>query len=169
MSLKFGIYLVEQRIITPEQFCGLVKIQQDTMVSLANLSIRKNLLTIRQVAMILDELEATPAKTFQQIAMEMDVLDEADAAQLAQYQLESCTPMRTLVSECGLLTERQAAVLYHHFDRDPNVLPADRAVQPAQPVPAPRAPAHAAEATASPPRPKFRSRPVIVHPYSTTQ
>ncbi len=166
MSLKFGIYLVEQRIITPEQFCGLVKIQQDTMVSLANLAIRKNLLTIRQVAMILDELETAPSKTFQQIALEMDVLDEADAAQLAQYQLESCTPMRTLVSECGLLTERQAAVLYHHFDRNPNVIPTDRTVQPAT---APHAPAHAPETSARPPRPKFRSRPVIVHPYSTTQ
>ncbi len=169
MSLKFGIYLVEQRIITPEQFCGLVKIQQETTVSLANLAIKKNLLTIRQVATILDELEATPAKTFQQIAMEMDLLDEADAALLLQYQMESCTPIRTLVSECGLLTERQASVLHNHFERTATNSPVHAPIPPAQPTADPHAPADASRRTASPPRPKFRSRPVIVHPYSTTQ
>jgi hypothetical protein len=169
MSLKFGIYLVEQRIITPEQFCGLVKIQQETMVSLANLAIQKNLLTIRQVATILDELEANPTKTFQQIAIEKDLLDEADAAQLVQYQLESCTSIRTLVAECGLLTERQASVLYHHFDRTPATATSHRPAAAAKPAPTANMPARGSEKTASPPRPKFRSRPVIVHPYSTTQ
>lgn len=168
MSLKFGIYLVEQRIITPEQFCGLVKIQQETMLSIANVAIRKNLLTIRQVATILDQLEACPAKTFQQIALEEDLLDEADATQLVQYQLESCTPMRTLVSECGLLTDRQASALYRHFDRNPNTLPAIPQVPPAPPVSSPPAPFHGSESASTPRRPKFRSRPVIVHPYSTT-
>ena len=167
MSLKFGIYLVEQRIITPEQFCGLVKIQQETTVSLANVAIRKNLLTIKQVANVLDELEETPSKTFEQVAMEKDLLDKADVAQLLQYQLESCTPIRTLVAECGLLTERQASVLYHHFDRNPSSAPAS---QPAPPATAPQTPTtHAPTKSARPPRPKFRSRPVIVHPYSTTQ
>jgi hypothetical protein len=50
MSLKFGIYLVEQRIISPEQFCGLVKIQQEATMSLATIALRKNILTIKQVA-----------------------------------------------------------------------------------------------------------------------
>lgn len=166
MSLKFGIYLVEQRIITPEQFCGLVKIQQETQVSLANVALRKNLLSIKQVATILDEIEAAPTKSFQQIAVENDLLDKADAAQLIQYQQESCTPLRSLIIECGLLTDRQASVLYHHFDRNPIPAPTQ---QPSNPIPAPKAPATAPPRAIRPPRPKFRSRPVIVHPYTTNQ
>ena len=69
MSLKFGIYLVEQRLITPEQFCGLVKIQQDALANLATISIRKNMMTIKQVARVLDQQELTPAKSFVQIAV----------------------------------------------------------------------------------------------------
>ena len=68
MSLNFGIYLVEQRIITPEQFCGLVKIQQEALPSLANVAIRKNMLTIKQVAMILDAQEtASPISLWKTI------------------------------------------------------------------------------------------------------
>lgn len=155
MSLKFGIYLVEQRIISPEQFCGLVKIQQETTMSLANLALRKNMLTIKQVANILDEMEASPNKTFEQIAVEMDVLDQADASQLLRFQQTSCAPIRKLVSECGLLTERQSAVLYNHFERTPTAVP--------QPAPAPRTPIQS-----SPRVPKYKSRPVIMRPYSTT-
>ena len=54
MSLKFGIYLVEQRIVTPEQFCGLVKIQQESTRSLASLAIANNFLTMKQVSRVLD-------------------------------------------------------------------------------------------------------------------
>ena len=57
MSLKFGIYLVEQRIISPEQFCGLVKIQQESTRSVASLAIAQNCLTMKQVSRILDETQ----------------------------------------------------------------------------------------------------------------
>ena len=56
MSLKFGIYLVEQRIMSPEQFCGLVKIQQESIRSTASLAIAHNYLTMKQVSRVLDEI-----------------------------------------------------------------------------------------------------------------
>ena len=74
MSLKFGIYLVEQRIISPEQFCGLVKIQQESAKSMATLALRKNMMTIKQVARVLDIQEATPTKLFSQIVVDEDIL-----------------------------------------------------------------------------------------------
>ena len=79
MSLKFGIYLVEQRIVSPEQFCGLVKIQQEAMTSMATVAIRKNMLTIKQVAAILDAQEVAPHKSFITLALEFDFFDRADA------------------------------------------------------------------------------------------
>lgn len=178
MSLKFGIYLVEQRIISPEQFCGLVKIQQETTMSLANVALRKNMMTIKQVAEVLDVLEAKPSKTFQQVAVEKDLIENTEAVQLLQYQNETCTSIRKLVVECGLLTDRQASVLFHHFERNPiatSATPAKTATSlPAEtPTPQPIAPApkpvQSRPFQARPRRPKFRSRPVIVHPYTTNQ
>ena len=166
MSLKFGIYLVEQRIISPEQFCGLVKIQQETTMTLANIALRKNMLTIKQVASILDEMEAMPEKAFEQVAVEFDYLDKADATQLLHYQQTSCTPIRKLVAECGLLTERQAAVLYSHFERAP-VPTHQPATTPATPT-APATPATPQPAQSQPRMPKFKSRPVIMRPYSNS-
>ena len=58
MSLKFGIYLVEQRVISAEQFCGLVKIQQETSHTMATIALRKNLMTIKQVDNVLDQMDA---------------------------------------------------------------------------------------------------------------
>ena len=117
MSLKFGIYLVEQRIISPEQFCGLVKIQQEASASAASLAIRKNILTIKQVATLLDVVEANPGKSFINLALERNLIVEAQAQQLLLAQQNSCPSITKLVIECGLLTQRQTTVLFHHFER----------------------------------------------------
>jgi hypothetical protein len=140
-----------------------VKIQQETTMSLANIALRKNMLTIKQVAQILDELEAAPHKSFEQVAVEFDFLDNADAAQLLRFQQISSTPIRKLVSECGLLTERQAAVLFNHFERAP--IDATQSSQGSTP----RTPAEEPQQPHSRPRmPKYKSRPIIMKPYTTT-
>ncbi len=117
MSLKFGIYLVEQRVISPEQFCGLVKIQQESTMSLPTISLRKNLLTIKQVAQVLNELEQDSEKTFIQSAMELDFLNRGEADQILQFQQESCPPLRKLIVKCGLLSQRQCSILFLYFER----------------------------------------------------
>lgn len=186
MSLKFGIYLVEQRIISPEQFCGLVKIQQEASPSIATIAIRKNILTIKQVSSILDVAEVQPNKSFIKIAMELDLIDRADADQLLHEQQMLCPSIRKLVVECGLLTQRQTSVLFLHFERNgtKQVVPAKEkshetqsnqetttAPTPAEtPTPAPQpAPAPVAtpvESLNRPREPKFRQRPIIVRQYT---
>ncbi|MEM9410184.1 MAG: hypothetical protein AAGA30_03670 [Planctomycetota bacterium] len=185
MSLKFGIYLVEQRIISPEQFCGLVKIQQEAGASLATVAIRKNLLSIKQVASVLDQQELNPNKSFVQIAVEQDFLDRADAELLVAEQQSTTPTIRKLVQECGLLTDRQCNVLHQHFQRI-GTRPIDSArttehqqnptetTQPAQPIQSPEAVPTASPApnlTTTEPgfvrAPKFKQRPVIVSQYST--
>ena len=169
MSLKFGIYLVEQRIISPEQFCGLVKIQQDALATLATVAIRKNMMTIKQVATVLDQQELTPAKSFVQIAVEMDYLDRADAQQLLHDQQASAPTIRSLAQDCGLLTERQCNVLFQHYQkigaRSIESVPAN------QPAPAPAAPETAPSPTQTGQKitksPKFKQKPVIVSQYTS--
>ena len=160
MSLKFGIYLVEQRIISPEQFCGLVKIQQEATMSLATLAIRKNLMTIKQVTTVLDAIEINPKKSFIKTAMENDLIDREDADQLLHFQQISCPSIRRLVVECGLLTQRQTSVLFLHFER--NGTNAIQPQAPAQPKPVPSKP----KRKIGPRQPKFRQRPVVVRQLS---
>jgi hypothetical protein len=163
MSLKFGIYLVEQRIISPEQFCGLVKIQQEATMSLATIALRKNMLTIKQVANVLDLAEANPEKSFVKIAMELDLIDRTDADQLLHYQQVHCPSIRKLVVECGLLTQRQTTVLFLHFERNGlgTKTPASKSPQPTRQPEKPSQPA-----TIGPRQPKFHSRPIVTRQFT---
>jgi hypothetical protein len=164
MSLKFGIYLVEQRIISPEQFCGLVKIQQETTMSLATIAVRKNLLTIKQVARILTLLELEPTRHFVEIAREEKLLDQTDGERLIHEHLSSSPPIRKLVVECGLLTAHQTEVLYHHFEKQMAIglksqLPnRDSGINSQPPNVASQPVLPAGEAPFSPPQPKFTQR-----------
>ena len=162
MSLKFGIYLVEQRIVTTEQFCGLVKIQQESTRALPTLALQKSLMTIRQVANVLEAIEKSPDKDFQRLAIEMGYLHAKEAEYLLQVQQSTAETIRALAVECGLLTERQASVLYLHFQKNiskkkPTAEAPAASQQPAQPnALEPREP------TSRPKQPNFRRRPMII-------
>lgn len=116
MSLKFGVYLVEQRIITPEQFCGLVKIQQESTRTVASLAIAHNYLTMKQVSRVLDR-EQSEGRSFIEIAVSAGLMDRHDATHLMKAQERSGETIRALAVDCGLLTARQSEVLFNHFLR----------------------------------------------------
>lgn len=167
MSLKFGIYLVEQRIISPEQFCGLVKVQQEATRTIASIAIRKNVLTINQVAKILDLQDEIPSQSFLQQAIANDFLETADANELSRQQEISSPRIRDLTVECGLLSARQSAVLFHHFEKQRNAAPTMRRGQPISPSAPVKPPIAIPDPVrGGPPRPKFQHRPVIVSPCS---
>lgn len=164
MSLKFGIYLVEQRIISPEQFCGLVKIQQESTRSLASLAISNNYLTMKQVSRVLDGVQQEDGQ-FVEFALQKGLLERSDANHLLKMQEQSGESIRSLAVECGLLTTRQSEVLFNHFLRY-----GSRAVQmkrrPVASKPAadkkPKAASPRPVAQPVPARsPKFKQRPII--------
>ena len=166
MSLKFGIYLVEQRIVSPEQFCGLVKIQQESTRSLASLAIAHNYLTMKQVSRIIDEVDGNDSQ-FVEMAVSRGMMDRTDAAHLVRLQERSGDPIRSLAVECGLLTARQCEVLFNHFNRyGTRKIKLKKAPAVAShATPAPKAPLRpkepGAEQTKPAPSPKFRKRPLI--------
>jgi len=173
MSLKFGIYLVEQRIISSEQFCGLIKIQQESTSALSTIALRKNLMTIRQVANVLERTEASPGRDFQSVATEMGYLHTKEVDYLVQVQQTTSESIRSLTVECGLLTERQASVLFIHFQK---MSAKKRTAQSSKPQAQPAAPvqpqANPASAKSSAPasrpkQPNFRRRPMIIERQST--
>ena len=117
MSLKFGIYLVEQRVISAEQFCGLVKIQQESAQTMATIALRKNLMTIKQVNFLLDQMDLTPGVSFEDMALEKGLIDSNDLKIMRSTKEVSCPPIRQLLVECGLLTRHQTNVLFEHFEK----------------------------------------------------
>ena len=168
MSLKFGIYLVEQRIVTPEQFCGLVKIQQESTRSLASLAITNNFMTMKQVSRVLDGVSQNEGE-FLDFALKKGMLERSDANHLAKLQEQSGESICNLAIECGLLTARQGEVLFNHFQRY-----GSRAIQmkrrsvkskpAASPqkatVPTPTKPRPVIQPNVTP-SPKFKQRPII--------
>jgi hypothetical protein len=167
MSLKFGVYLVEQRIVTPEQFCGLIKIQQESVRSLAKISLERNMLTIRQVANILDAQEKNPnasTKPFHQLAVEMNYLSINEADSLLKAQEGSGVSINQLLVECGLLTESQSRVLYSHFQRMAfrSAQKVEQAAQHKAPNTSDQSPATNTPSANGPRQPNFKRRPVII-------
>ncbi|QEG21838.1 hypothetical protein [Mariniblastus fucicola] len=169
MSLKFGIYLVEQRIVTPEQFCGLVKIQQESTRSLASLSIAQNYMTMKQVSRVLDAVEQDEEK-FIDYATQKGLLERSDANHLSKMQEQSGESIRSLAVECGLLTARQAEVLFNHFQRYGSRSihmkrrpVSERASRPSPSVGTPKAPTKPQPIIQpkSTPSPKFKQHPII--------
>ena len=164
MSLKFGLYLVEQGIITCDQFCGLVKIQQESKSAVGTIAIQKNLMTIRQVAKVLEHLETIGTKTFVEVAIEMDFLDQADGIKLQQLDQLSRPTIRQIIVNVGLMNQRQIGMLFEHHERVQNRLrdqyrkSRSENTKPTKPVPAP----------ATPRRPKFQQRPVEVSQHHTS-
>ncbi len=165
MSLSFGVYLVEQRIVSPEQFCGLVKIQQESTRSLASLSIKHNILTIKQVSRLQD-IAKVRRISFLDIGIEEKLLDRDDCNRLARLQEQTGASIRVLAVDCGLLTQRQCEVLYNHFLRHGS-RPVSMSKRPATARPAPKQKQKTGatpKRTVPAPKPKFRKSPLISTP-----
>lgn len=134
-------------------------------MSLATVAVRKNLLTIKQVARILTLIELEPARNFVETALEERLLDKSDSERLIHEHLASSPSIKKLVVECGLLTERQADVLSMHFEKQA----AQGLKSQLSPAPAPPAKPQTdnGEPPFSPPQPKFVQRPAFSKSYSS--
>lgn len=177
MSLKFGLWLVEQGIMTCDQFCGLVRIQQDALPSPAAVVLRENVMTLRQVSATNLELERTGSDDFVAAAEALGFLPPKLAIAIRQLQQMEAPSIRTLAIQCGLVSADQAVVLERHFGKLRMQKSAATTAQPAptdEPESNEVAAGSASDSTPGNyephpvPEPKFRQRPVIVHQYDVT-
>lgn len=164
MSLKFGLYLVEQGILSCDQFCGLVKIQQLAVPTPGSIALRKNLLTVKQVAHLHDLLELNPHQSFGELARQLDYLDAEDLEALEAAQLTAQPSIRRLVVECGLMTDRQAETLWRAFDKSILSKSAPPAAV-AEPRPVAPEASHRHETVR---QPKFKQRPLVARAFEVT-
>jgi len=170
MSLKFGIYLVEQRVISAEQFCGLIKIQQESSHTMATIALRKNIMTIKQVNHLHDQMETRTDIKFEDLAFEKGMIDSADLNVMLQTKEVSCPPIRQLLVECGLLTQHQTKVLFEHYEKHGYTSVQHKAASTAMPKPnigKTLTPPPTAKPASSMPQPKFQQRRPVIQPNPT--
>jgi len=117
MSIKFGLFLVEQGIISCDQFCGLLKIQQMAAPSPASVAIRRNLMTVKQVGQILGLIELTPELDFIEAGKRLGIIGATDQQRLEQEQQLLLPTIPFLLVECGLLRANQVETLTRSFEK----------------------------------------------------
>lgn len=133
MSIKFGLFLVEQGIISCDQFCGLLKIQQLAAPSPASVAIRRNLMTVKQVGQILGLIELNPELDFMEAGKRLGIIGPADQQRLEQEQQLLLPTIPFLLIECGLLRSNQVETLTRSFEKAQAMEVASAAVSASQP------------------------------------
>lgn len=117
MSIKFGLFLVEQGILSCDQFCGLLKIQQMAAPSPASVAIRRNLMTVKQVGQILGLIELNPEIDFVEAGKRLGIIGATEQQRLEQEQQLLLPTIPFLLVECGLLRVNQVETLTRGFEK----------------------------------------------------
>lgn len=178
MSLKFGLWLVEQGIVTCDQFCGLIKIQQESLPPSTTIVLRENVMTMRQVRTVNELVEGGAAGDFLDVAESCGFVVPKLASAIRQLQQIEAPSIASLAVQCGLMTAGQVQVLFRHFERlqaAPRTPAGESAAESSSQIPEGQSQNAGAAADAAGsfqphpvPEPKFRQRPVIVHQYDVT-
>ncbi len=152
MNLRFGLFLVEQGVLTCDQFCGLVKIQQQSAPALSSVALQINAMTIRQVVQVYDAMQLESNANFLDVGARLGILDANSSRELRQAQELMVPTIESLLVDCDLLTSNQVRTLTQHFLR---------AEQTGQSI-ATQPTTNSEFTTARPRQPKFQRRPIIV-------
>lgn len=160
MFQTFGEYLVQQGILSSNHYRHLLDQQSQAVLPVGTFAIRRNMMTIKQVALVLEYLETNPQRKFLDVAQQFDFLDAADADQLRRELEQQAPGLDQVLIAMQTMTEQQAAVLRQHYQRLQNDAAAvgsgTEAAKPATPTET------ASSAAGKPPAPKFRQRPIQV-------
>ncbi len=102
--MQFGMYLVENGVITCEEFFEALKLQLRTRPQLGALAIEKRKLNVRQVFGVLRSQCDSPDDLFGELAVKLGYLTEEDLAWLLHEQAVRVKPFTELLAELGILT-----------------------------------------------------------------
>ena len=102
--MQFGLYLVENGIITPEQFVEALQVQIDSRPQLGSLAIEQKALTMKEVFQVLRTQADEPKELFGQLAVEAGLISEDRLASLLYLQSARVRSMEEIVVELGYVS-----------------------------------------------------------------
>jgi hypothetical protein len=117
LTMQFGVYLVDNDLITPDDFFEAVKLQLRTRPQLGALAIELHKLNVRQVFSLLRKQCDSPTEMFGDLAIQAGYLKAAEVEELVEEQLRRVRPLRDLLVEMGVFTDREATQHYADFRR----------------------------------------------------
>lgn len=110
--MQFAMYLVDNGVMTCEDFFEALKLQIHSRPQLGALAIDTRRLSFRQVSAILSHQCDEPNQRFGEIAMRLGYLKEEELSALLVEQAKRVTPLTDVLVENGFLSE---AELELHF------------------------------------------------------
>ncbi|MHB0960003.1 MAG: hypothetical protein ACYC6N_15220 [Pirellulaceae bacterium] len=102
--MRFGIYVVQQGLVTAAQFAEAVSRQMEGRVSLGQLAMKSKMLSKSHVLHIL-AVQATEQRLFGKIALDLGYLSKEQLAELFLEQDEYLQPISKILVEMGALTQ----------------------------------------------------------------
>jgi hypothetical protein len=118
MSMRFGIYLVDNNYITAAQFVSLVKSQLDQREAIGQTALRMGLMNVEQVYQTLALQIKNQKLSFGKAAIQLGFLTVAEYSQLLVAQAQSDLSLRNQIVKNGWLSRDKIEQLFDQFRCD---------------------------------------------------
>jgi hypothetical protein len=115
--MQFGVYLVENDVISSDEFFEAIKLQLRTRPQLGALAIELHKLNARQVFALLRQQSDSPEDLFGELALRAGYLTAKDLSELVDEQLRRVTPLHELLVDMGILSAEAVERHYCEFRR----------------------------------------------------
>jgi hypothetical protein len=113
--MQFGVYLVDNDLLTADEFFEAVKLQLRTRPQLGALAIELHKLNVRQVFSLMRRQRDAPTEMFGDLAIQSGFLTTADVEELVEEQLRRVRPVRDLLVEMDIFSADEADQYYSDF------------------------------------------------------
>ena len=101
--MQFGMYLVDNGLLSTQAFYKALKLQMKSRPQLGTIAIQTRRLTVKQMFVILQEQCDTPQQMFGEIAVRLGYLTSEDLTQLLEEQSQHMASLRDVLVEHGFL------------------------------------------------------------------
>ena len=115
MNIRFGIFLVENKYITANQFVQLVKKQLELREAVGQTALRNGLMTIEQVYQTLALRSKDDSLSFGKAAVQLGFLTSAQYSQLLVAQARNDVGLKELIIRNGWLSRARLDQLFQQF------------------------------------------------------
>jgi hypothetical protein len=116
-AMQFGIYLVENGVISSDEFFETVKLQLRSRPQLGSLAIQTRKLNFRQVFAILRAQCDSPNELFGELAVSLGYLTQSDLSQLLSEQSMQSKGFVDVLVENGILSADLVEQHYGEYRR----------------------------------------------------
>jgi hypothetical protein len=115
--MQFGIYLVDNGVITCEEFFEALKLQLKTRPQLGALAIEKRKLNVRQVFGVLRSQCDSPDDMFGELAVKLGYLTADELTQLLHEQAVRVRSFCEILADAGILSADAVAKHFSDYRR----------------------------------------------------